>query len=360
MKIFLGLLATLMFSASVAMADYTLIVPQKPGQGTAVWADIVATNLSKYLDEPVVVRHIPGARDIPGFNKFHNELRFDDKTIMVAHGGNGVAYLLDDVDYDYKDYELIGLMNLDIVVGKRVDKDVKSAKWRIAGSAGYEPDGMAVAMLICGPQPGNKIDAYLDCWKQRTVWVNGLGGGERRMGFIRGEYDITRESPAAWIKFYTNNAENSVGNEIWFTHGTLNWNTGEQMPDHNFPGTQFEDVYERTWGERPSGEMYNAYRLTRNWRDVIQKSMWVNKGNPNKTKIVLAMRAMLNNPEDVARIETKTGKYEWVLGFGDTGRRVLDMLQDLITERALRGAVKWNQEAYGFDSIFKENLVVHQ
>ena len=39
-----------------------------------------------------MVRHIPGARDIPGFNKFHNDLRFDDKTIMVAHGGNGVSY----------------------------------------------------------------------------------------------------------------------------------------------------------------------------------------------------------------------------------------------------------------------------
>ena len=46
-----------------ARADYTLIVPQAPGQGTSVWASIIAKGLSKFTDEPVVVRHIPGARD---------------------------------------------------------------------------------------------------------------------------------------------------------------------------------------------------------------------------------------------------------------------------------------------------------
>ena len=101
--------------ATSALADYTLIVPQEPGKGTSVWGEIIAKNLEKFIGEPVVVRHIPGARDIPGFNKFHNSLRFDDKTIMVAHGGNGVSYLLDKVDYNYFDYELIGSMNNDIV-----------------------------------------------------------------------------------------------------------------------------------------------------------------------------------------------------------------------------------------------------
>ena len=100
-------MAVLMLSTFTAKADYTLIVPQEPGKGTSVWASIIAKNLSKFLDEPVVIRHIPGARDIPGFNEFHNKLRNNDKTIMVAHGGNGVSFLLDKVDYNYFDYEKI-------------------------------------------------------------------------------------------------------------------------------------------------------------------------------------------------------------------------------------------------------------
>ena len=41
-----------------AFADYTMIVPQKPGGGTSVWAQIVATEMEKYL-EPIetIVRH---------------------------------------------------------------------------------------------------------------------------------------------------------------------------------------------------------------------------------------------------------------------------------------------------------------
>ena len=91
MKIFITVLVT-MFSFS-ALADYTMVIPQKPGSGTSQWPSIVAKHMEKHLDEKIVLKHIPGARDIPGFNKFHNELRFDDKTIMVSHGGNAVGFL---------------------------------------------------------------------------------------------------------------------------------------------------------------------------------------------------------------------------------------------------------------------------
>ena len=350
-KLLIALLASVGI-ISAAQADYTLIVPQGPGLGTAVWAGIVAQQLSKYTDEPVVVRHIPGARDIPGYNEFHNKLRFDDKTIMVAHGGNGVSFLLDKVDYDYRQYDSIGMMNLDIVVGKRVGTDVKKDVFKVAGGSGLEPDGMAMAMMVCGPQPGGAIDAYLKCWKERVVWINGIKGAEKRLGFLRGELNVTRESPPAWIKFWTDKDKN---NEVWFTHGTYDLQNKKQVVDANFPGTQFEDVYKATWGVAPAGELYEAYRLTRNWRDVIQKSLWVNKGNPNTEKLRAALNKMLADPEAVAAIEKDTGKYSWIVG--NDGNAVIGELSKLITESALKGAVRWNQEAYGFPSVYKPELV---
>ena len=90
-KLLLGLVFA-MFT-TVAHADYTMVVPQKPGGGTSVWAEIVAKELEKYLCENINIKHIPGARDIPGFNKWHNEMRDDDKVIMVSHGGNCVAFI---------------------------------------------------------------------------------------------------------------------------------------------------------------------------------------------------------------------------------------------------------------------------
>lgn len=346
------LLITLLTSAgiiSAAQADYTLIVPQEPGKGTSVWAGIIAKNLSKFTDEPVVIRHIPGARDIPGFNKFHNSLRMDNKTIMVAHGGNGVSFLLDKVDYNYFDYELIGSMNNDIVLGKHRGADEKKGNWKIAGGSGFEPDGAAVAMLLCGPQGQGTIDDYLKCWRQRASWINGVSGGEKRLGFKNKEFDVARESPAAWLKFY----KDIPTNELWFTHGILDLANKKQMADPNFPGTQFEDVYKRLWGVDPSGDLYNAYQLTRNWRDTIQKSLWVNKGNPNTEKLRTALAKMIADPASSAEIKKLAGDYPWITD----GPALLAVLKSLITEKALKDAVKWNQEAYGFPSVFKPELL---
>lgn len=351
------LLITLLASAgimSAAHADYTLIVPQGPGQGTSVWAGIIARGLSKFTDEPVVVQHIPGARDIPGFNEFHNKLRNDPKMIMVAHGGNGVSFLLDKVDYDYRQYDSIGMMNLDIVVGKVKTDDPKKATFKVAGGSGYEPDGAAIAMLVCGPQPKGTVNEYLACFKKRIVWVNGVKGNEKRVAFLRGEFNTTRESPAAWFKFYSD-GEVTKTNEVWFTHGTYDLANKKQVPDANFPGTQFEDVYQKLWGVAPSGELYDAYRLTRNWRDVIQKSLWVNKGNPNTEKLRTALRKMLVDPETMAQIEKDSGKYGWIVG--NDGNAVIGELYKLITPAALQAAVTWNQKAYGFPSVYKPELL---
>ena len=351
------LLITLLASAgimSAAHADYTLVVPQGPGQGTSVWAGIIARGLSKFTDEPVVVRHVPGARDIPGFNEFHNKLRKDPKMIMVAHGGNGVSFLLDKVDYDYRQYSAIGMMNLDIVVGKAKKDDTKTSTFKVAGGSGYEPDGAAMAMLVCGPQKNGSIDAYLACWKKRVTWVNGVKGNEKRLGFLRGEFNTTRESPAAWFKFYSG-ADVSALNEVWYTHGVYDLANKKQIADINFPGTQFEDVYKKTWGELPKGELYEAYRLTRNWRDVIQKSLWVNKGNPNTAKLRAAMNKMLADKETIAAIERDAGKYGWIVGAD--GDAVIGELYKLITAKSLKAAVRWNKEAYGFPSVYKPALL---
>lgn len=348
-----SILAALAFVvSSTAFADYTLIVPQEPGKGTSVWASIIAKHLSPYLGEPVIVRHIPGAREIPGFNEFHNKLRNDPKTIMVAHGGNGVSYILDPVDYDYRQYDSIGMMNLDIVFGRNKETDLDTGVFKVAGSSGYEPDGIAMAMLLCGP--GKTVDQYLACFKEKVVWVTGAKGNEKRLMFLRGEVNTTRESPSAWIKFFTGEKADPK-NIIWFTHGIYDLNTKRQIPDPNFSGTQFEDVFKQRWGVLPSGDLYDAYRLTRNWRDVLQKSLWVNKGNPNTEKLRKALREMLSNPEVVKEIEAKTGKYPWIIG--EDGNAVIAELYKLITEPALKTAVRWNQEAYGFPSVYKPELL---
>jgi len=344
-------LAALAFVTTSAMAQYTMIVPQAPGSGTSIWATIIAKGLEKHLNEKIVIRHIPGAKDIPGFNEFHNNLRQDDKTIMVSHGGNGVGYLVDRIDYDYKYYDSIGMMNLNIVLGKKDKLDIAQDTIKLAGGSGMEPDGMAVAMLLCGNLPS--VDAYIDCWQQRVIWVNGVGGGERRLGFQRGEFNTTRESVAAWFKHYIDLPEN----QLWFHHGLYDLDTGKQVDDPNFPaGFQFETVFEQLHGVAPSGEFYNAYQLSRAFRDVLQKALWVNKGNPNTEKLRNALIAMLSDPETMAELERDTGQYEWIVG--EDGNQVVDRLRANITEKKLQDLVEWHDRAYQFRSVYKPELII--
>ena len=342
---------TLGLGTQSAWAQYRMIVPQAAGSGTAVWASIVAKHLEKQLGEPVVVQHIPGAKDIPGFNEFHNKLRFDDKTIMVSHGGNGIGYLVDKVDYDYKYYDSIGMQNLNIVLGRKAALDPTKDELRIAGGSGLEPDGMAVAMLVCGNLANGQ--AYLDCWQKRVKWVNGVSGNERRLGFTRGEFNTTRESVVAWFKFYDQLPENT----LWFHHGVRDLKSGRQIDDVNFkPGFQFETVFRKIHGADPRGEFYDAYRLSRQFRDVLQKALWVNKGNPNTEKLRAALTKMVTDPEAAKDLEADTGRYDWIIG--NDGNRIVDQLRRDITEKKLQDLVWWHDNAYKFKSEFKPHLVI--
>jgi len=344
-KIFLAL--AVMLFATPALADYTLIVPQKPGGGTSVWAQIVATEWEKHLGEKIVIRHIPGARDIPGFNAFHNELQKDPKIIMVSHGGNGVSFLQEKVDYNYAEYDSVGLMNLDIISGIR--KDYKAGdKIKFAAGSGMVPEGLAIAQLLCGNL--KSIDEYAACFKDKVTWVPGMSGGQRRLAFKRGELNGTRENPAAYKKHVESNPDAT----LWFTHGILQ-KDGSHADDPNYPGYQFEILFEKRWGEKPDNVLYPAYKLVKSFRDGLQKALWVSKGNPNRDHLVKTLTAMTRDLDSISAIQKKVGEYDWVIGNAGNAHR--DTLMSFVTESALKTLVDFNTQAFGLKSVYKPELI---
>lgn len=346
MKRILTVILLVLGITTSALADYTFVVPQKPGGGTSVWAEIVAKQLEPFLGEKIIIKHIPGARDIPGFNEFHNELRFDDKTVMVSHGGNGVSFLQEDVDYNYADYESIGAMNLNIIAGKLKGADMDKPSF--AAGSGMVPEAFAMTMLICGPN--KSVNEYISCFKENVTWVNGMSGGERRLAFKRGELNGTRENPAAYKK----HVETDENAELWFHHGILQAD-GSHADDPNYPGYQFEELFKQRWSVAPSGDFYNSYKLVKSFRDGLQKALWVNVGNPNKQKLVDALTEMSQDSNAMAVIQKKVGNYDWIIGANGDAHR--DTLMTFITSDALKNLVKFNTEALGLSSVYKSKLV---
>ena len=341
----LRIITALMLMTSVAMADYNLIVPQKPSGGTSVWAQIVVQEWEKHLGEKINLIYKPGARDQLGPNEFQNKLRFDEKTILVSHGGNGISYLMEPVDYNYLDWESVGQMNLNIIVGAR--RDIQPPVKFAAGS-GMTPEIMAITMLIGGPGAD-----YNKVFKEKIVWVKGMSSSERRLAFRRGDLNGTRENPAAYKKHVEPLIENGEA-YTWFHHGLLNVKTGKHDRDPNFAQPTFEELYKKKWKQEPAGDFYDAYKLVKSWRDALQKAFWVNKGNPNKQKLVDALNKMINDPISVAAIEKKVGKYQWRLG--KDGDDAVLKLKSFITPGALKTLTDFGKDQLGYNTVYKEAL----
>ena len=186
-------------------------------------------------------------------------------------------------------------------------------------------------MMIGGP--GKTVDEYIKIFNEKVTWVNGKG---RRLAFAKGELLGTRENPAAYkskvIPLITAGKA-----ETWFHHGVLDLATGKPGEDINYPGLRFEDVFAAKWGVEPSGDLYDAYTMIHSWRDSIQKALWVNKGNPNTERLRAACEQMSKNPESIAILEKKIGKYSRIIG--RDSNKTVSILKGMTTEPALKALV---------------------
>ena len=239
-------------------------------------------------------------------------------------------------------------MNLNIIVGARNKADTTNGPIQFPSGSGMTPEIMAIVMLLAGPN-----DDPIKTFEDKIVWVKGMKGSERRLAFIRGDLNATRENPAAYKKHVMPVIEKGDA-YTWFHHGLLDVNSGQHGKDPNFTEPTFEALFESTYGVAPSGDFYNAYKLVKSWRDALQKAFWVNAGNPNKDKLVAALNKMINDPESVAAIEKKVGKYEWRTGAeGDDAVRTL---KSFITPEALKTLADFKSKQLGYNTVYKEQL----
>lgn len=325
---------------------FTVISPQKPGEGTSQWTDIVVKELQKHMaNDKLSVRYYPGARALSAPNDFQEDLRFDDQNILVTNGGNGISFVLEGkAEYNYADWDSVGIMNLNIIVSKRKDSD----KVVFASRAGRVPDTMGMALLLCRPE--SSIDDYIKCFKDNVKWVKGMSQGEIRLAFRRGELTVDRENPAAHKKHVEPNSDM----EVWFHHGILQAD-GSHADDPNYKGYQLEALYKKKWGVAPKGRFYNAYKLIKSYRDSIQKSIWVNKNNPNRANLIKGIYTVINDPISRKAIEKKVGNYNWVIG--DEGNKQIETLKQFVTEQSLKDLVRFTKGALGLNSVYKEYLL---
>lgn len=353
MKRLLTAITVLLFTATSAMADFTIYAGTKPGSGFDQWMQPVLKELRKHLDEDITVKYMPGARGRTMLNKWEKELRFNDPDGLAVSGGTqGSNWLyINKIEYDFENYSSVGIQLMDIMVGKRKSWNPKTDKLTWGNESGLG-DTMGSIMMYCGNLDG-KIESYKKCTDERLNLVKGMKDGPATMAYMRGEMDIFRGNPTAWAKKMSKIKDG----ELWFTQGVFDRSTGRAGDNPNHPGMHFDAVFERTWGEAPKGEMYDAYRLAQTFNDALQKSIWIQKDNPKKAIIVDALRKMLADPESQAALNKVNGGavYDWAIA--EEGDAVVKQIKTLSTEQALKDTVWIIKAVFDYDVVYNADRV---
>ena len=365
MKKLLATVALAVAMTSTAMAEtFTLQYPASPGKGgTAFWGDTVMAELNKKLEKyghNIVPRYLDGQRGKKSLKTYAKEGVNDPTVMVIAHGGNGEGFLLEDVGgFDYRKYDPVVVMNTNIWVSinEGVDYTKEIIKFPATGGTGFAADIVAIGLLMCGPEVNANVDDYLACTDERLRFIPGFkGGGARRTAFNVGQLDATRDTPQSSLMAYGDRYDAGEA-RLWFAHGIVD-GKGSVYGDANAPaGAQsFNEVYEAEWGVAPSGPVYDAYRAFQGYRDGFQKTIWTAPNSPYKADIDAAVADMLADPEAMARLDEKLGDFPWLAG--DEVQAHSDYLFSLITEERLETLVVLAKEVFKYkDAYVKTELL---
>ena len=320
MKFILAFFTSLMMMAGTAMADYRLVVPSPKGTGTAIWADVVAAELEKYLGERIIVENIKGGKGNVGLETFATKYKDDPKTILLAHGGNANAWLIEDVKWSFKDWEPVLIQPYNITTTVASGWDWKNEKLDLADCSGCVPETLAWTML--------------KGW-ENINFIRKMSAGDAKTAWLRGDFKYIREPASRHIKNTAGMVDEGKALRL-FNHGMFTPENGF-VQDYNWPDTPTAvDLYTKEFGKAPAGSVYEAYILAAVWRDGLQKGLFMHPG-ANSAEVIDAFERMMANKESREYLISKLGDYP--MYFGDDSAVIMDSLYSYVTKERLQTLV---------------------
>lgn len=352
-KVLLGL-ALAVGLTTQAFADFRIITPQNPPQD---WMESLVPLWKQKLGENILIDYQPGAWNLPGLNKFQASDRLDNNVIAEIINSAAEAYLTQKAGtYNFHDWSLVGLQQYTNWVEIHAGFDPYNSHIKISHKmgAGSNADAMAIALLVCGPKKTK--EEYKTCFDEKVTYIKGMPDPDSGVAFNNGELDATSGGLANWfVKWKLEEGKGKF--TTWFIHDLLDMKTGKDEAQNILGVPTVNQLYKKKWGVEPSGEFYDAYRLVRTYRDVLQKSVWVNKGNPNLERLQKAWRAVLSDPETRAKLEERNGALPIFIGEKEASV-AFKTLESITTEKAYKDLIWIEINMLGMpDSVYKPELV---
>mgnify|MGYP001285694536 FL=1 len=197
-------------------------------------------------------------------------------------------------------------------------------RWSLADCGGCVPETLAWAVL--------------KGW-DNINFIRKMSPGAAKQAWLRGEFNYIREPVSRHIKNTLPMVESGEAVRL-FNHGLFTMKGFKEDP--NWPDTpSMTKLYEETFGEKPSGDIYDAYVLATVWREGMQKGLYMHKG-ANTKQVTKAFKKMMKNKESREYLESKLGQYP--MYFGRDAHKVLDRLYSYVTKDSLKALVDFASE----------------
>lgn len=256
----------------------TFVVPFEAGGGTDIYGRFFTPYFSEHMDgnPKVQVENIPGGASITGTNDYALSKPRDGSHILTSSASSHIPYMLDQssVEYELEDFKPIigsptgGVVYTTPEYADQINNDLESFDETLY-YAGISPSGLDLVTLLSYEVLGLDFEAVLGY----------EGRGPSRVAFEQGESNIDYQTTTA----YNNNVEPMVERgdaEPLYSLGQIDEN-GNLVRDPQFPDLPtVEEVYIDQYGEKPSGEVWEAFKQMVSASYTLNKAIWVHEDAP--------------------------------------------------------------------------------
>lgn len=328
--------------------DLTLIVPYGVGGGSNLHNRLFVEGLRQTLpDQPsIIVRNIEGGGSIMGTNEFFTRADSDGRMFIGIGPSTILNQIFEDPAVNYDLSELIPFLSSPsgFVVYARTD---------YAGGLGEDPAANVQMLIESPPTIASQTLTSSDLGQLVTYSllgiephvVFGIGLGESRAGFERGEFQMRHDTMLSYSEVEPLIEDGSA--TLLFTMGYDD--NGTMVRDPALPDVpHFLEIYEAIHGEPLSGIEYEVWKTLFDLRVMAGKMLLLPGGTPED--IVQAYTDATQEALDLPVMNTDSaqlilGVYPQVIGPEAAGR-VLDSALGLQPEHMdwLRA---WADENYG-------------
>ncbi len=302
----------------------TVIVPFAEGGGADRLTRILARPLSENLpgNPNIVVLNQPGGGSVTAANAFQQNETTDGTAAFMASTSTFLPKMLgaEVANFDPTEWVAVaGFPRGALIYGIKDQLGVEGSGADIASDYAALKDA-DIRFGLSTPLAAELLDIVaLNLLGADPRVIFGLDSSPAEAAFLRGELNMNTDNTLSYI---SNFQDDPKVVPIW-SYGFIDDN-GVLQSDPDLPDLPtFEQFYETSTGEAPSGEGYALVQNLMNAKVMISKAFMLPPGTPQDVRdmYIAAMREVVKDPEVRQALDKEIGQTP--VNFGDATSRAI-------------------------------------